>query len=202
VVGVIGGVASGKSEVTRTLESLGAFVIHADPIGHEVLREPEVIAELLTRFPASIVDASTGQIDRTRVADLVFGDSTVAVDNRRFLEGVVHPRIRSRIREHLRRLQEQGSHPVIVLDVPLLLESAWDSMCDRILFVDAAREDRLARARKRGWSVEDFERREQSQWPLDQKRTEASDILDNRGSLEELQDQVSRWWQRHVDTAG
>ena len=91
VVGVLGGVASGKSEVTRHLERLGALVIHADTIGHQVLEEPAVIEALTRRFGEAIMDQPTYRIDRSKVAKLVFGTHPEAVENRRSLESIVHP---------------------------------------------------------------------------------------------------------------
>lgn len=194
VVGIVGGVASGKSEVTRHLERLGARVIHADTLGHEVLQETDVVEILKSRFGNEILDPATGQIDRSNVAKLVFGNQPPAIANRRFLESVVHPRIRNRIRDALDSALADPTLEMVVLDVPLLIESGWIDSCDRVVFVDAPLEMRLARGRQRGWSEEQFRAREASQVDIDKKREAATDRIDNAGTIEELIDQVERWW--------
>jgi dephospho-CoA kinase len=202
VVGVIGGVASGKSEVTRHLERLGAHVIHADNFGHEVLKEPAVIEALTRHFGDAILDNGTGQIDRSRVAKRVFGNNPEAKANRQFLESIVHPRIRKRIRESLDEALAHEQNRVIVLDVPLLIESGWIDHCDRVIFVDAPSETRWARSRKRGWTLEQFQARESAQVDITTKRQSATDILSNAGSLESLHKDIEAWWREHVDHWG
>jgi dephospho-CoA kinase len=194
VAGIVGGVASGKSEVTRHLERLGARVIHADTLGHEVLKEAHVIETLTNRFGKEILDPATGQIERASVAKLVFGSDPQATSNRKFLESVVHPRIRKRIREALDSALADSSLEMVVLDVPLLIESGWIDSCDRVVFVDAPFEVRRARGTQRGWSDEQFRARESSQVDIDKKRDAATDRIDNAGTLEELRGQVERWW--------
>jgi dephospho-CoA kinase len=194
VVGVVGGVASGKSEVTRHLERLGARVIHADAFGHEVLKEAEVIDALTGRFGRAILDPTHNHIDRSKVANLVFGSEPTAVENRRFLESVVHPRIRKRIGESLDRALADASLAVVVLDVPLLIESGWMERCDRVLFVDAAPEVRRARAMHRGWDDEQFAAREAAQIDIEKKRASATDIIPNSETLEALRSRVEQWW--------
>ncbi|MFN7627804.1 MAG: dephospho-CoA kinase [Pirellula sp.] len=196
VVGILGGVASGKSEVTRRLEARGAHVIHADTIGHEVLREPDIRDRLIQHFGNEILSKETGEIDRVRVAQLVFGNAPPATENRRVLESIVHPRIRARIAERLESIQQSISPneppKIVVLDVPLLIESGWNKRCDRILFVDTAEELRLARAIARGWTSNQFRDREAAQLPIEQKRRSATDVIDNNGSIGSLDQQIDK----------
>ncbi len=196
VVGVVGGVASGKSEVTRHLERLGALVIHADTIGHQVLEEPAVIEALTRKFGEAIMDTNTYRIDRPKVAMLVFGNQPEAVENRRYLESIVHPRIRTRIRESLDRALVKENLAMIVIDAPLLIESGWVDHCDRVLFVDTPIEIRRLRAQSRGWSDQQFSDRESAQVSIEQKQAAATDRFDNSGTLEALQQQVERWFDR------
>jgi dephospho-CoA kinase len=196
VVGILGGVASGKSEVTRRLEARGAHVIHADTIGHEVLRESDIRDRLIQHFGNEILSKETGEIDRVRVAQLVFGNAPPATENRRVLESIVHPRIRARIAERLESIQQSISPneppKIVVLDVPLLIESGWNKRCDRILFVDTAEELRLARAIARGWTSNQFRDREAAQLPIEQKRQSATDVIDNNGSIGSLDQQIDK----------
>lgn len=198
VVGIVGGVASGKSEVTQHLQQLGAQVIHADTIGHEILREAEVIEILKNRFGEQILHPATGQIDRPKVAGIVFGEEPTAISNRRFLESVTHPRIRQRIRESLNTALVNPDLDMVVLDVPLLIESGWIDSCDRVVFVDSPLDMRRERARQRGWSDAQFDARESSQVDIDRKRIAATDRFDNSGSLEELHKNVESWWKSIV----
>jgi dephospho-CoA kinase len=204
VLGILGGVASGKSEVTRRLEARGAHVIHADTIGHEVLREPEIRDRLIQYFGDGIVSQENGEIDRARMAQFVFSNETTATENRRVLESIVHPRIRLRIKERLDAIQRTfppDEYPqLVVLDVPLLIESGWNKQCDRILFVDADDEIRLQRAMARGWTSNQFRDREQAQLPIDQKRMHATDIMDNNGPIDALDQQIEQFLNKIKNT--
>ncbi|MBM3963904.1 MAG: dephospho-CoA kinase [Planctomycetes bacterium] len=197
VLGIVGGVASGKSEVTRRLQARGAHVIHADTIGHEVLREKEIRDRLVDYFGTQILSQETGEIERPRFAQLVFGNDTIATENRRYLESVVHPRIRTRIAELLDSLQQTiapNERPlIVVLDVPLLIESGWYQRCDRILFIETAEELRHQRALARGWTSNDFRDREAAQLPIEQKRRFATDIIDNNGPLQLLDQRIEQF---------
>ena len=197
VAGIVGGVASGKSEVTRLLQERGAHVIHADAIGHRVLLEPSVRDAVVNHFGQSILASDGVQIDRSRLATMVFGTTPEATQNRRWLESVVHPLIRARISDELEREIARGVPPLIVLDVPLLIESGWIDHCQRVLMVEADEAVRLERAKKRGWTESSFRDREASQRSLADKRSAATDTVDNSGSLEALERQVAelvaRW---------
>jgi dephospho-CoA kinase len=199
VAGIVGGVASGKSAVTQLLQEHGAHVIHADAIGHRVLLEPQVRDALVQHFGPSILDPDRGQIDRSRLATMVFGTSPEATQNRRWLESLVHPLIRAQISDELDREIARGSHSLIVLDVPLLIESGWIDRCQRVLMVEADEAVRLERAKKRGWTEASFRDREASQRSLTDKRAAATDTIENSGSLDALVRQVAelaaRWQQ-------
>jgi dephospho-CoA kinase len=190
VVGITGGIASGKSEVTRILESQGAVVVQADKIGHQVLEDPDVRTLLIRQFGKSIISQETNGIDRKRLADWVFGDSPPSLSRRRALEAITHPPIRAQIHNKLNDLLNTSTATCIVLDIPLLLESGWEQSCDAVWFVDAPDELRKKRALVRGWDEDHFRSREASQWPVEAKKAKASRIISNRGSLEDLKRQV------------
>lgn len=192
VMGITGGIASGKSQVTRILESLGAVVIRADKIGHEVLDVPEIRNLVIRQFGNSVFSQETQSIDRRRVAELVFGDSPQAVARRRMLEAITHGPIRAQISQQLHGSLREGIAPAIVLDIPLLLESRWDRLCDAVWFIDSQEELRLQRALERGWTEAHFRAREASQWPLATKRLKSTCVISNNGSLEELASNVLR----------
>jgi dephospho-CoA kinase len=201
-IGILGGVASGKSQVARLLAELGAGVLDADRGGHEVLaNDPDIRQLLVDRWGSTILSAD-GSINRAAVAARVFaaGDSSPSADasaEREFLESVLHPRIRALLAEKTADFAREG-RPAVVLDAPLLLEAGWGPLCDLLVLVDAPTELRLARAHQRGWSDEEFFRRESAQMSVDDKRKQAQVVVTNDGSLDSLREAVRDIWQRHV----
>jgi dephospho-CoA kinase len=196
--GIVGGVASGKSLVSQACAKLGAGVLDADKAGHEVLATDSAVREaLVARWGRSIL-TDNGQVERKAVANRVFSDANdLTSEDRSFLEGLLHPRIRQRLDEQRQAFAAEG-RPAVVLDAPLLLEAGWAPMCDVVIFVDVPREVRLARAGLRGWSEAEFDRREAAQWPAEEKRRAANVVLENVGSPAELADDIHQIWSQHV----
>jgi dephospho-CoA kinase len=192
IIGLIGGVASGKSAVGAALARRGAVVYNADEFGHAVLKEPAVRDELVERWGPGVLGGD-GEISRPAVAKIVFARTNDGEQQREYLEQVVHPGIRRRIEAAIQALPEM-SVPAVVIDAALLLEAGWAAVCTSIVFVNAPREQRMARARTRGWSDEEFLRREAAQLPIEEKRRRASYVLENSGTLAELDAAVSRYW--------
>src|SRR5262245_737188 len=185
VVGLIGGIGSGKSAVAAEFARRGAKVLAADVFGHEALRQPGVRDAIVARWGKDVLDVE-GQVDRRKVAAIVFGDEA----ERHALEALVHPYIRSRIVQELARAGEENAR-LIVLDAAVLLEAGWDNVCDRLVYVDAPREARQAREPKqRGWGPRDWEDRERAQLPLTEKHARADHVLENSSTLEHLGRQV------------
>lgn len=191
VIGVLGGVASGKSAVARAIAGPDGVVIDADRVAREVLDEPALQPKLRAAFGASVFGPD-GRPDRDRLAALVFGSR----EHRATLEGFTHPMIRDRIRAQLDAARERGV-PRIVLDVPLLLEHESQhglaAECRTLVFVDADAQVRDARAvASRGWQPGEVARREATQMPLERKRARADHVIANEGSLAELEDKARR----------
>lgn len=193
VIGIVGGVASGKSLVSAALARLGAEVIDADKLGHEVLLEPQVVAAARQRWGDEVLSPN-GQLDRRAIARRVFGDKAHAITERKFLEQLTHPRIAAKARERISELATRGDVDLVVLDAALLLEAGWNEYCDRIWFIDVPREVREQRARTRGWSETEFNAREAAQMPVSQKRAAADIVIDNSGSPEETTKQIVAAW--------
>ena len=214
VVGIVGGVASGKSAVARYLAELGGLVLNADKITHEVLQQPEVIETLVNRFGAGILGPAARlhdrSLDRSAIAKLVFGDSPEHQDNRHFLESVVQKRVRNRLLDELASWQLQAcdgnrdganalsSRSFLVLDIPLLFERDWDRYCDFVLMVDTPDDKRRENAARRGWSDSDWQRRENNQWPVARKRERATHIIHNDSDLDNLKRRVSAWHNENI----
>jgi len=193
ILGVVGGIASGKSVVARHFESLGAARLDADVAGHEVLEEPEVKATLASLWGPGVLDA-TGRVDRAAVGKIVFAGTEEAEDAKRFLEQLTHPRIADRLQSEL-KAAEQRQCRAAVLDAALMIEAGWDRLCDHLVFVETPWEQRLQRARGRGWTEAELRRREASQLPLEVKRARADSIIDNSGTLGETQEQATAVWE-------
>lgn len=199
VIGVVGGIASGKSEVTRLLGAMNAVVISADEIAHRVLLMPDVRETLVSIFGDGILQESvaapieTRQIDRKKLGAMVFGDTQDKQVKRKKLEAIVHPRIRELGRAELASLVKKASHPMIILDAPLLIEGGWLPYCDRVLFVDSPESMRKQRAIERGWTEKEWRDREAAQLGLAEKRRSASDVLVNDGTVEQLKQRVAEF---------
>lgn len=192
VLGLIGGVGSGKSTVARQLEGLGAVVVSGDEAGHRVLRREDVKREARSRWGQEIFGPD-GEIDRKKLAAIVFAPTDAGREERRFLERLVHPLIEAALRGRIEELQRDPAVPLVVVDAAVLLEAGWDRVVDRILFVDAARPIRLGRVRSsRNWNERDLDIREKAQIPLTLKRQRAEYVVDNSGSPEETLAQVGR----------
>ena len=192
IIGITGGVASGKSTVARLLEERGARLLNADRAGHEVLRLPRVETAVRERWGEAIFGPD-GRIDRARLARIVFASGAEARQEREYLEQLTHPEIARLLKQQVESLAAAGVS-VAVLDAPLLIEAGWDQWCEKIMFVEAPREARLARAIARGWSKEDFAAREGAQESLGRKRVRADVIIDSSGSLGRTRAQVEQFW--------
>src|SRR5437867_4754241 len=175
VIGLLGGIGSGKSAVAALFAEAGAEVVDADRLARDVLETPAKAAEVAARFGPA-VSGLDGRIDRRALADLVFADPR-ALDQ---LNAIVHPPVRERILERVRRHRAARAgappgggkppEPVLVLDVPLLAESPLRKECDLVVFIEASEEMRRARLEARGWAPGEMERREAHQAPLAEKR--------------------------------
>ncbi|MFW5915089.1 MAG: dephospho-CoA kinase [Planctomycetota bacterium] len=182
VVGLLGGIASGKSTVARMLEENGFHRIDADRIAHEVLQQEEIQNCLADEFGDEILGRNGG-IDHARLAEAAF-------DSRRKLEklnDVVHPPVIRRIDAEI-----DGATGPVVLDAALLVEKGLDRRyCDLLIFVDAPEEQRRERVNSnRGWNPEELRRREKHQISTDRKRNIADKVVTNDETHEKLHAQI------------
>ncbi len=191
VIGIIGGVASGKSVVTDMLQSLGAFILDADHIGHQVLLTAAVKDQIRAHWGNDVFSAD-GQVDRQALANIVFDperpNELIA------LEKITHPSIEARIREQICAAARESNPPALVLDAPVMVKTGWYRLCDILLFVECSRPDRLRYAASRGWNASMLDSRESSQAPIDQKRKLATHTIQNDGTLDHLRKQVGDVW--------
>jgi dephospho-CoA kinase len=197
VIGLTGGIGSGKSRVADLLKGRGACVIDADAVGHEVLEVPDVRDLVVARFgpqvlrPASRPGEEKDRVDRRLLGSIVFADPEALRD----LERIVHPRMCLEFEQRIARESERGVEPMLVLDAAILLETGWDRVCDLVVFVDASFPVRLDRvSHTRGWTLEDLKSREAAQWPVDRKRDRADVVLRNESGLEALELEVDAFF--------
>jgi dephospho-CoA kinase len=185
--GLTGGVASGKSTVAQMLEGLGARIIDADRVGHELLRASRATYdELLRGFGNEILD-STGEIDRRRLGAIVFADPAKLRD----LNAILHPRIMARVEDLAAQYHAESASAVIVVDAALLFEAGIGGRFTKVLVVWCSPEQQIERLMaKTGLSPQEAKQRIAAQMPVDQKRRRADYEIDSSGSLENTRAQV------------
>lgn len=177
VIGLTGGVAAGKSTVAKLFADRGFLHVDADAEARVVSAEPDVLAAVAAAFGPAVT--AGGRLDRAALARIVFADPAA----RARLEGILHPRIRARIRAALDAALGRGQ-PVLV-DAPLLLETGLVEFCDLTVHVDAGDAVRRARAAARGWGPDELDHRERAQLPVAVKRARAFRTIANDGDLED-----------------
>jgi dephospho-CoA kinase len=178
VIGVLGGIGSGKSTVAAEFAKLGCKVIDADKIAQELLDTKTIRDKIVSCFGEAVLNAA-GNIDRNKLADTVFTDA----DNLSTLNKIVHPVVLARAEQLIEQYNRQNQVKAIVLDMPLLVEVGWDKRCDRLIFVDCKPQLRADRARKMGIFNENQLRiRENFQISVDSKAKLADNVIDNNVS--------------------
>jgi dephospho-CoA kinase len=190
VIGLVGGVGSGKSSVARGLAARQNYVvIDADALGHQVLQEADVKKQIKNRF-GEVVFNERGEIDRSQLARRVFGADEESELARNDLNRIVHPRIGDKIHQEIQRARESarrepGTVPGVLLDAAILLETGWAEMCDAVVFVEASEGVRQNRVREtRGWDRAEWKKREDSQLNLKAKQNAADATIHNSQDLE------------------
>ena len=192
VIGIVGGIASGKSTVAAELAALGAVVLDADRAAQQALRHPQVKQALVERWGKSILRES-GDPDRRAIAERVFSPTDPENPELEFLENLLHPLLRQQFERELLEHSEQETE-VAVIDAPLLLEAGWEELCDFLIFVESREKDRAERVGPRNWSRGEISRREAAQMPMDEKRRRSTHVLRNLGSREALQREIQAFW--------
>ncbi|HET7752287.1 MAG TPA: dephospho-CoA kinase [Anaeromyxobacteraceae bacterium] len=182
IIGLTGGIGSGKTAFSALLRARGAAVINADRLARDVVAPGSPgLAEIVSTFGEEVLDASGG-LDRKRMAARVFSDRDARVK----LEKIVHPLVRAAMADEVQRLSEAGT-PLVLYDVPLLYEAGRERDVDAVVVVWAPHEAQLARlAARDGLSAAEAEARMAAQLPLDEKARRADFVVVNDGTLEDL----------------
>jgi dephospho-CoA kinase len=177
ILGLIGGIGSGKSLVAAELAKRRGHVITGDQLGHEAILQPDIKEKVIKRWGREIVDEQ-GNIKRRQLGSIVFAEPSQLKE----LEALLFPFIERRIDEEIKKAETDPAALLIVLDAAVMREAGWDRRCDKIVFVDAPREVRYQRlAQQRGLRAEEVEARERAQLPLPEKKRRADFVLDNSG---------------------
>jgi dephospho-CoA kinase len=189
IIGLTGGIGSGKSTVSAMLQDLGATVVDADEGARKVVEPGQpALEEIRERFGGDVF-GSDGALDRDRLADVVFADEGA----RENLNAITHPRVRAWMAERMQAAAAAGA-TAVVLDIPLLFESGLTAGLDDIVVVWSPVETQVARAVGRGFREDDVRARVAAQMPLDEKRKLATVVIDNSSSLDETRAQVEAFW--------
>lgn len=199
IIGLTGGIASGKSTVSGILKSLGAVVIDADQVAREVV-EPGKPAwqEIVQDFGPAVLNPD-GTLNRKQLSQLVFRDG----EKLRRLNAITHPRVIEHFRQRLQWLRANRPDAVVVLDVPLLFESGMDAMADEVWVVWVDQEIEMQRLMMRdGITHEEAEARVAAQLPLEEKVRRADRVIDNTRSLQETIAQTEALYRQAVADAG
>jgi dephospho-CoA kinase len=191
VVGLTGGIGSGKSTVAGLLADRGAVVIDADRLARDAVAVGTAgHRAVVDRFGASVV-AGDGSLDRRALAGVVFDDPSALAD----LNGIVHPPVRAAIADRLAELE--GTDAVVVLEIPLLIESGLSYGASQVVVVDCPEDVAVRRlAEGRGMDPADARRRIAAQASREERRAAADVVIDNGGSLDDLRRQVEELWAR------
>ena len=194
VVGLVGPVCAGKSEVARLLRQRGAEILDADAIVRELYDSPEVQEEVRRLFGDEVFDAH-GQVDRAAIASRIFGPNRDPRKRQELTERIIFPRTGRIVQAHLATFRARaGPADVLVLDAPTLIEAGRKGWCDKILFVTAPVERRNGWAVRRGWDPGEVERRDAAMIPEPRKRLEADLVIENSGDLGKLERSVQEVW--------
>ena len=194
VIGLAGGIGTGKSEVARFLQELGAVVIDADRVGHEVYTpHTEAWHEIVRTFGRDVLKAD-GEVDRRKLAALVFGDPQALAR----LNAITHPVMTERIHHRIEELRRRGAQ-VVVLEAAILIGNAWAELVDEVWVTYSAEEQVVERlARRNNLRVEEVKWRAGAQLPFSEMKRAAQVVVENQGSLQELRNKVQSLWESRV----
>lgn len=181
IIGILGGIGSGKSTVASELSKLDCKVIDADKIAHNALDKKDVKQQIINLFGQEILGPS-GRIDRRKLSDIVFADAGKLSS----LNRIIHPLVLKRTEELIKRYNCQNEVKAIVLDMPLLIEVGWAKRCDKLIFVNCKRQLRVNRAKKMGLNESQIKIREKFQISLDSKADIADNIINNNSDFTAL----------------
>jgi dephospho-CoA kinase len=194
VIGIAGGIASGKSTIAEMLKSLGADIIDADKICHRLINTKDIACKITKRWGDHILD-DHGKVKRHMLAEIVFSER----EEVSALNSIIHPKAIKEIKSRVAKLQAEAATKAIVLDAALVVESNLIDICDIMLFVDTKKnrcKTRVQNSRK--WPLDEITKREKFQGLLQQKREIADVVINNNHSKEDTLYLVKDFWYQFI----
>ena len=185
VIGIVGGIGSGKSEVAKLFARAGGMLFDADSEVRNLFTDEIVKKKIRDYFGATVFDLA-GNVARPILAKAIFENT----ERRLFLESILHPLVFKKIEHKIKELSEFSESSFLVLDVPLLLEKNWQNLCSLVVFTECNDVERLRRCLARGWTKAEWENREDAQMPLTRKVSICDYIVDNSVSYDHTVKQV------------
>ncbi|HOW87111.1 MAG TPA: dephospho-CoA kinase [Candidatus Omnitrophota bacterium] len=190
IVGLTGGFGAGKSSVAQRFKNLGADVIDADKIAHDAMKKGSPVFDLIAQLFEEALHPSGKKMDREQVAEIVFADP----GKRKELEKIIHPYVYERIKEKI----EASMSRVVLVEVPLLFETGFEKLCDKVLTVTCNNTIKLKRLKKDGFPPQEVRARERAQMAESLKARKADFIIDNSKSIYQTQREIERLWSKFV----
>lgn len=182
IVGLTGGIASGKSTVSNFFRELGVEIVDADLVAREISEKKESIEKIKNIFGEDVID-NEGKVIRERLREKVFKDRGLLEK----LNGIIHPQVI----EYFQKIRDNNREELIIFDIPLLYETKMEYLCDRIVVVGVEKSEQIARVISRDGSSEELAKKIiESQMSLEDKIKRADIVIINDGSLEELKGKV------------
>ncbi|WP_457622413.1 dephospho-CoA kinase [Persephonella sp.] len=194
-IGLTGSIGTGKSTVGKIFSELGAYVIDADKIVHTLLRREDIKEKIRKEF-GDVFD-SKGEIDRKKLGSIVFKDP----EKKRKLESIIHPEVRKEIGKRIKEIEKKYPEGVVIVEVPLLIETGSYRDYDIVILVYAPEELQIERLRKKGFTEEEALRRIRSQLPIDEKVKYADIVIYNTEDLEKLEQNVKSVYEKLKERA-
>lgn len=191
-VGLTGGIATGKSTVSNMLVQRGARLIDADVIAREVVLPGHPVLQQVAKHFGQDILLDDGSLYRAKLGEIIFGDPSA----RKVLEGILHPPIRSLMKERMTQYEMEEPDRLVVVDIPLLFESKLQELFSSIVLVYVPVSIQLERLMKRNQlSLEEAEKRIEAQLPIESKRKLADFIIDNSKNTQHTEDEVDQFWE-------
>jgi len=188
VIGIAGGIATGKTEVAKLFAKRGAIIISGDELGREVIQEnPGVLRELVEAFSEEILNEK-GELNRRKLAQLAFQDPL----SKKKLNEIIHPHLLNKLKQRLAQLRREGKQQLVVVDAALIPDWGIKNWLDYLVIVDCTYENQLQRLKERGLSEQEAKDRIASQLSSERKRESADYLIENNGTLEELRQESEK----------
>ncbi len=191
IIGVVGGIGSGKSMVASLFAELGAKIVHADDLVHQAYRDPQ-LQNILRNWWGDIAIQPDGSVNRKLIADKVFSDPIQL----KKLEELVHPIVHQEREKLTGEYLANPNCTAVVWDIPLLVETELHTLCDAVVYVDVSQKTRLERIKGRGWTENELLRRENLQFGLDKKKELANYYVSNEADIGSARIQVRQVFSR------